>query len=1223
MPDSEEITYSGDEDVVGAEADFSNLEFSIPVSPIPTTRIHKDHHASQIIGDLNKKDERGIVIRNKVRLVAQGHTQEEGIDYKEVFAPVARIEAIRLFLAYASFMGFMVYQMDVKSAFLYGTIEKEVYDCQPSGFEDPDHPDKVYKVVEALYGLHKAPRAWYETLATYLLENGFQRGTIDQTLFIKKQKGDILMVKQKKDIIFISQDKYVVEILRKFGLTERKSASTPIDIKKRLLEDPDGEDVDLHIGSLMYLTSSRPDIMFAVCACAHFQVTPKALHLYAVKRIFRYLKGKLHLGLWYPKDSPFDLVAYSDSDYAGASLDRKSTTGGCQFLGCRLISWQCKKQTVVATSSTEAEYVVVASCCAQVLWIQNQLLYYGPFPYTLTHQNSTLPPPNIPMCMCPQNPAGISLQSHWSITLSHGSASNIIKMGFKPEFSVEKAQVMSKGPPRGMKILDLDYSINRSSWDRSRLRNFVKKFIRTVRFGNDHFGAIMGYRDYVIGDNVIFRVYYVKGLGHNLFSIGQFCDSDLEVAFRKHSCYVRDSNGVELIKGKSKKHAHSPKTKYTNLKVLNTLYMDLCGPMRVQIINGKKYILVIIDDYTRFTWVKFLRSKDETPKVVIKFLKQIQVSLNKTVRFICTDNGTEFVNHHLTHYYDSFGIFHQKSVPRTPQQNGVVERRNRTLVEAARIMLIFSKAPMFLWAEAVATACYTQNRSLIQTRHNKTPYDMVHNKKHDLTFLRVFGTLCYPTNDSEDLGKLTRPAPTFFTPGQISLGLVPNLVPATPYVPPTNEELEILFQPMFDEYLEPPRVERPVSPAPAVPVNLAGTPSSTSIDQDTPSLSHSPPSSVLQSLCLHQGVAAKSTLMDGNPFAPVDNDPFINIFAPEPTSEASSFGDARLVAKGYRQEEGIDFEESFAPFACIEAIRIFIANATSKNMTIYQMYVKTAFLNEECKEEVYVSQPEGFVDPDHPTHVYCLKKALYGLKQAPRAWITSFSNPRGIFINQSKFALEILKKFGIESCDLVDTPMVDRLKLDEDPLGIPVDQTQFHSMVKSLMYLTANRPDLVFAVCMCARYQASPTKKHLEALKRVFRYLRGTINWGLWYPKNTAMALTAYADADYAGCQDTRRNYGFAFNKIPLYCDNRSAIALCCNNVQHSRSKHIDIRHHFIREQVEKGVVELFFVTTDYQLTDIFTKALPKERFEFLLSRLGMKSMSPETLKRLQEGEEE
>nr|GEU94616.1 hypothetical protein [Tanacetum cinerariifolium] len=369
----EDITYSDDEDDVGAEADFNHLETSITVSPIPTTRVHKDHHVTQSIGDLssatqtrsmtrvakdqvrlsqinnsdfhtcmfsffllqeepkrvlvdlphgkraigtkwvfmNKKDERGIVVRNKARIIAQGHTQEEGINYKEVFAPVARIEAI--------------------SAFLYGTIEEEVYVCQPLGFKDPDYPDKVYKMVKALYGLHQAPRAWYETLVTYLLENGFQRGKIDHALFIKKQKGDILLIQQKDDGTFISQDKYVAKILRKFGLTHGKSASTPIDTEKPLLKDPNGEDVDVHI--------------------------------------YRYLKGKPHLGLWYPKDSPFNLVAYSDSEYAGASLDRKSTTGGCQFLGYRLISWKCKKQTVIATSSTEAKYVAAASCYAQVLWI--------------------------------------------------------------------------------------------------------------------------------------------------------------------------------------------------------------------------------------------------------------------------------------------------------------------------------------------------------------------------------------------------------------------------------------------------------------------------------------------------------------------------------------------------------------------------------------------------------------------------------------------------------------------------------------------------------------------------------------------------------------------------------------------------------------------------------------------------------------------------------------
>ncbi|GJR26853.1 putative ribonuclease H-like domain-containing protein [Tanacetum coccineum] len=374
----------------------------------------------------NKRDERGTIIKNKARLVAQGYRQEEGVDYDEVFAPVARIEAIRLFLAFASFMGFTVYQMDVKSAFLYGNITEEVYVKQPPGFEDPAHPNKVYRVVKALYGLHQAPRAWYERLSTFLLKHGYRRGAIDKTLFIKKDRRDIMLVqvyvddiifgstkpsmvkdfeelmqkefkmssmgeltfflglqvKQTTAGIFLSQDKYVKDILNKFDFRTIKPASTPIEAHKSLGKDEEGEDVDVHlyrsmIGCLMYLTASRPDIMFAVCLCARFQVTPKVSHMHAVKRIFRYLKHQPKLGLWYPKDSPFHLEAFSDSDYAGDNHDRRSTSGGCQYLGRRLVSWQCKKQTIVAISSTEAEYVAAASCCAQVLWMQNQLLDYG------------------------------------------------------------------------------------------------------------------------------------------------------------------------------------------------------------------------------------------------------------------------------------------------------------------------------------------------------------------------------------------------------------------------------------------------------------------------------------------------------------------------------------------------------------------------------------------------------------------------------------------------------------------------------------------------------------------------------------------------------------------------------------------------------------------------------------------------------------------------------
>ncbi|GJR53646.1 putative ribonuclease H-like domain-containing protein [Tanacetum coccineum] len=299
--------------------------------------------------------------------------KEEGIDYDEVFAPVARIEAIRLFLAFASYMGFTVYQMDVKSAFLYGTIEEKVYVHQPLGFIDPTHPNKVYKVIKALYGLHQAPRSWKKKSDIMLVQvyvDDIIFGSTKKSMctefeecmhkrFQMSSMGELtfflgLQVKQQPNGIFISQDKYVADILKKFVFLSIRIATTPIESNKPLVRDEDGVDVDVHvyrsmIRSLMYLTASRPDIMFIVYACARFQVTPKASHLNAVKRIFRYLKHQPKLGLWYPRDSPFELEAYSDSDYGGASLDRKSTI----------------------------EYVAAANCCGQVLWIQNQMMDYG------------------------------------------------------------------------------------------------------------------------------------------------------------------------------------------------------------------------------------------------------------------------------------------------------------------------------------------------------------------------------------------------------------------------------------------------------------------------------------------------------------------------------------------------------------------------------------------------------------------------------------------------------------------------------------------------------------------------------------------------------------------------------------------------------------------------------------------------------------------------------
>ncbi|GKF01715.1 retrovirus-related pol polyprotein from transposon TNT 1-94 [Tanacetum coccineum] len=311
--------------------------------------------------------------------------------------------------------------------------------------------------------------------------------------------------------------------------------------------------------------------------------------------------------------------------------------------------------------------------------------------------------------------------------------------------------------------------------------------------------------------------------------------------------------------GKSRKNPYKAKSKDTNQEKLYLLYMDLCGPMRVASVNGKKYILVIVNDYSRFTWVKCLRSKDEAPDFIIKFLKMIQVRLKVPVRRLRIDNGTEFVNQTLCEYYEKVSISHETSVARSLHQNGVVERRNRTLIEAARTMLIYAKAPLFLWAEAVATACYTQSRSIVRLRHGKTLYELLHDKLIDLSFFHVFGTLCYPTNDSENLEFDELTAMAFehsssghvlhdMTPATISSRLMPNPPPSTLFVPPSRTNWDLLFQMLFDELLTPPpsvdcpapEVIAPIAKVVAPkPVVSTGSPSSTTIDQDAPSPSNS------------------------------------------------------------------------------------------------------------------------------------------------------------------------------------------------------------------------------------------------------------------------------------------------------------------------------------------------------------------------------------------------
>ncbi|GJS61666.1 retrovirus-related pol polyprotein from transposon TNT 1-94 [Tanacetum coccineum] len=806
--------------------------------------------------------------------------------------------------------------------------------------------------------------------------------------------------------------------------------------------------------------------------------------------------------------------------------------------------------------------------------------------------------------------------------------------------------------------------------NRSQLTNFVHKFLGIVKFDNDQVAKIMEYGGYQIGNVIISRVYYVEGLGHNLFSVGQFCDSDLEEAFRKHTCFVHNLKGVDLLSrsrgtnmyslsigdmmasspicllskarktkswlwhrrlshlnfgalnhlarnglvrglprlkfekdhlcsacamGKSKKQSHKSKSEDTNQEKLYLLHMDLSGPMRVESVMGK-------------------------------------IRLNATVRNICTDNGTEFVNQTLRDYYEQVGISHETSVAQTPQQNGVVERRNHTLVEDARTTLIYAKAPLYLYGPKqllphpvfdefysflarVASPVHVEEAPTpVESTGSSSTTTIDQEESHDLEVAHMsndpyFGipipeTVFEESSSSDVISTTVHPdAPISEHPIKSTKDHpIQNIIGELSR--PVSTRLQLHEQALFsyyDAFL-------------------------TSVEPKTykEALTHSCWIEAMQ-----EELNEFERLKVWELVPPLDKVMVITLkwIYKVKLDELGGIlkNKARLVDRGYRQEEGIDFEESFAPIARLEAVRIFLTFAAHMNMIVYQMDVKTAFLNGILREEVYISYPYGFVDPDKPNHVYRIKKALYELKQAPRVWYDLLSlfllsqgfskgtvdptlfisrkgkdillisqSLRGIFLNQSKYALKSLKKYRMESCDPVDTPMVEKSKLDKDTQRKVVDPTHYRGMVSTLMYLTSSRPDL-----------------------------------------DSAIALTAFADADHAGCQDTRHStfgilwmrsqltdYGIGFNKILMYSDNKSVIALCCNNVQHSRSKHIDIRYHFIKEQVENGVVELYFVRTKYQLADIFTKALCRERIEFHIDKLGMRSFTPETLKELaDEGE--
>nr|GEV34771.1 Gag-Pol polyprotein [Tanacetum cinerariifolium] len=639
------------------------------------------------------------------------------------------------------------------------------------------------------------------------------------------------------------------------------------------------------------------------------------------------------------------------------------------------------------------------------------------------------------------------------------------------------------------------------------LINFVKKFMGTVKFGNDQIAPILGYGDL---NNILVGLPKLKFVKDHLCS----------------SCEL----------GKAKRKSFQSKTTPSSKRRLQLLHLDLCGPMRVESINGKKYVFVIVDDYSRYTWTHFLRSKDETLEVLIDFLRLVQKGLHAHVRTVRTNKGTEFMNKTLHAYFAAEEIDHQTS------------------------------------AEAIATACFTQNRSLIIPRHEKTPYHIINDQIPSVKFFYIFGSLCYIVKDGENFDKMKEKGDACIFVGTAlehdCLSPGPQCqenVPQADGIVTTSNELDLLFSPMFDELLNgsTQTKDHPLEQVIGNPSQLVKTRRQLESDGEicmfALTVSRTEPKNIKKAMADSAWIESMQEelyqfnrldiweLVDRPLCKNVINMKWLwkNKCDEENTVIRNK---SCLVAKGYAQKEEL----------------------ISKN----HLHQLLAFLYGPLKEEVYVNQPDGFIDPYHLDKVYRLKKALYGLKQAPRACVGTLIATKHLDVNLS---------------------------------GTLVDQMKYQSIVEALIYLTASRPDIVHATCYCVRYQAKSTEKHLIAVERIFWYLKDTINMGLcWSSKKQDCTSMSSVEAEYVSLstccaqvlwlRTQLTDYGFYFDKIPMYCDSKEVIAILCNPFQHSRTKHIDVRYHFIKERVEKGIVELFFVGIEYQLADVFTKALSEDR---------------------------
>jgi transposase InsO family protein len=850
--------------------------------------------------------------------------------------------------------------------------------------------------------------------------------------------------------------------------------------------------------------------------------------------------------------------------------------------------------------------------------------------------------------------------------------------------------------------------------------------------------------------------------------------------------------------GKLTRTQFKSKSSTSTEKPLQLVHMDLCGPSRQEGTGKENYFMLIIDDYSRLTWVSFLKEKAEAFEKFKIFKALTENQTGNRLKAVRSDRGGEFMSSDFKEFCDKHGIKREYTIPGTPQQNGVVERQNRTVQQMARSMMNEKNIGQTYWVEAIHTTVHILNKSHLRPHSDKTPYELWYGRPASIKHFKVFGSKCYIKNNNENLGKYDdRDDEGIF------LGYATNSKGYRCY----NKRLHKLVD-CIDIKVDEEIPVRDVSSVESTTEDIVeiedeqvqeSEREDSESDEDTNTQADSnqqttsnPSSRITQknhpaSQIIGEkdkGVQTRRRIIKDTEQSHIA---LISMVEPKNFNEASKDvnwlksmneeldqieknntwelvprpadknvigskwvfknkmneqgnivrNKARLVCKGYAQIEGLDFDETFAPVARLEAIRMFLAYACHKKFKVYQMDVKSSFLNGDLKEEVYMEQPEGFQLSDNPDFVCKLKKALYGLKQAPRAWyyrldkylqdkgfkrgtidnnlyiktedndllivlvyvddIIFGSNnaslvqwfasamqsefemsmigelsfflglqitqrSEGIFLSQEKYLREILKRFQMEDSTPVSTPMVTGCKLSKDDDSPDVDQSSYRSMIGSLLYITTSRPDIMHVVGMVGRYQSAPKQSHLIAVKRIFKYLKGTMNYGLWYPRNQNFQLSVYSDVDWANCMDERKSTsGGAFflgdslvawlskkqgsislstteveyiaaatcctqvlwmiqtladlevkytAPIPIHCDNTSAISVSKNLVFHSKTKHIPIKYHFLREQVTNTVVSLHYIPSKDQIVDIFTKPLAKSQFEYLRQKLGVTPLS-------------